>query len=141
MIRYALVCSHNHAFEAWFADSEAYEDQSAAGLVVCPICGDTNVRKQIMAPAIAARLSASDQEAQARFTQLAAKVRDHIAETHEYVGDRFAEEARAIHHGDGDARPIYGEATTAEAQELKKEGVEAAMLPPALAPTPPKKVN
>ena len=45
MIRYALSCDHDHGFEAWFASSSDYDDQAERGLVECPFCGSTAVRK------------------------------------------------------------------------------------------------
>ena len=47
----------------------------------------------------------------------------------DYVGDRFAEEARRIHYGETDPRGIYGEATDKEAEELKEEGVTFGRIP------------
>jgi hypothetical protein len=73
--------------------------------------------------------------------KMAGEIRRKIAETHDYVGDRFAEEARKMHSGVTEERAIWGEATPEQAQELAEEGIQAAPLPPELAPTPPKKVN
>jgi hypothetical protein len=138
MIRYALICDHEHAFEAWFAGSDAYDSQAAAGLVECPVCGSAKVAKQIMAPAVSSKTRETGGQ---DFHALAAKVRRHIRDTHVYVGDKFAEEARSMHTGEKPEGPIYGEATPAEAAALKDEGVPAAPLHPLLTPTPPKKVN
>lgn len=140
MIRYALVCAAAHDFEAWFASSEAYDAQAEVGLVECPVCGSHDVKKQIMAPAVSAKTRAKG-EAERALAETAAKVRAHIRDTHVYVGDKFAEEARAMHRGDKDEAPIYGEATRAEAESLREEGVPAAPLPEPFAPKPPKKVN
>ena len=142
MIRYALQCEAEHGFEAWFAGSDAYDSQVAAGLVECPVCGSTAVTKQIMAPAVSSKTRAKGAEPAAKdLHAFAAKVRRHIAETHVYVGDSFAAEARAMHDGDKPEGAIYGEATPAEAAALREDGIPAAALPPGFAPTPPKKVN
>ena len=53
MIKYALVCSAGHDFEGWFGASADYDDQAARGLLECPVCGASEVKKQIMAPAVA----------------------------------------------------------------------------------------
>ena len=53
MIRYALACDQDHEFEAWFGSSEDYDDQAGRGLVECPFCASRQVRKQVMAPAVA----------------------------------------------------------------------------------------
>lgn len=156
MIKYALRCAEGHDFEAWFPDSAAYEAQAAAGHVACPTCGSLEVRKQIMAPAVRTRKAADpvpakpsappqrDPEAPPgpeRLAEIAAQVRAHIAKTHADVGDRFAEEARAMHRGEKDPAPIIGETTPQEAKALKDEGVPAAPLPPMFAPNAKKALN
>ena len=148
MIRYALSCSSEHDFEAWFSSSSAYDDQAARGLVECPVCGSTSVSKQIMAPAVrdsggkrvrspapAGQDSAPTPEDFARF---AGKVREHIASSYDYVGDRFADEARAMYYGEQDLRPVWGNTTPDEAKSLAEEGVPASPLPAPFAPPPPK---
>jgi hypothetical protein len=141
MIRYALACDQDHEFEAWFPSSDSYDKQAAKGLVECPVCASTTVRKQIMAPAVSAATRDKGVNTPKRFEEFAGKVREHIRKTHVYVGDKFAQEARAMHDGTKDEAPIYGEATPAEAEALRDEGVPVAPLPPPFAPTPPKKVN
>jgi hypothetical protein len=140
MIKYALVCEHDHAFEGWFATSGDYEDQLAGGLVECPVCASRAVRKQIMSPAVAgtkARGVLTDQPPQVRQMMMEAmgKVRQHVEANFDYVGDTFASEARAIHEGRSEERGIYGEATPQEVKSLVEDGLNVAPLPPA----PPKK--
>jgi hypothetical protein len=135
MIRYALVCDQDHAFEGWFAASADYDDQVARGLVECPLCGSHAVRKQIMAPAVAGtkkrgETAPAPQAKQQMMMEVMAKVRAHVEETFDYVGDAFAREARAIHEGKSEERGIYGEATAQEVTELVKDGVPVAQLPP-----------
>jgi hypothetical protein len=138
MIRYALICENEDAFEGWFASSAAFDEQSVSGQIPCPVCGATAVRKAPMAPAI---VSPKKKDAAARAKALAA-MRRHLAEEVDYVGDRFAEEARAIHDGDADARPIWGQSTVKDAIALLEDGVPVAPLPSELAPPPaPEKVN
>jgi hypothetical protein len=57
------------------------------------------------------------------------KVRKHVEDNAEYVGERFPDEARAIHHGDAEERQIYGEATLDDARELVEEGIAVAPIP------------
>jgi hypothetical protein len=138
MIRYALVCDHEHAFEGWFGSSDDFEAQVARGLVDCPLCGSKTVSKQIMAPAISGtKRNAPDMSPQARTMMMEAlkQVRAHVEENFDYVGDAFADEARAIHEGRSEDRGIYGEATPAEVRKLAEDGVPVAPLPPG----PPKK--
>jgi hypothetical protein len=142
MIKYALACEHGHAFEGWFGASADFDDQAARGLLDCPVCGSKAVRKQIMAPAVAGTKAQSggvDLPPQARQMMMEAmgKVRAHVEENFDYVGDTFAREARAIHEGKSEERGIYGEASPAEVKALVEDGVPVAALPPA----PPKKTD
>ena len=134
MIRYALHCEADHEFEAWFGSSSDYDDQSARGLVECPVCGTKRVGKQIMAPAVAGTRRADDPQALARMQAMmmtaAREVRAHVEANFDNVGDAFAREARAIHEGSSEKRDIYGEATSAEVRALKEDGIPCAALPP-----------
>lgn len=168
MILYELLCSHEHRFEAWFRDSAAYDKTAAAGGVECPVCGDSKVRKALMAPAIgrkgrsriepesppaqahahapaqpqvatagvpalAAKLAAGDGgkalEVARRLSQALGELQKVVQENCDYVGDRFAEEARRIHYGETEARGIYGETSSEEAEALREEGVSFASIP------------
>jgi hypothetical protein len=141
MIKYALACDSSHEFEGWFAASSDFEAQSEGGLIECPVCASHNVRKQIMSPAVAGAKKRSQLVAnapgakQAMMMEAMARVRAHVENTFDYVGDTFAREARAIHEGKTEDRGIYGEATPAEVKGLVEDGVPVAALPPA----PPKK--
>lgn len=146
MIVYSLTCSDNHEFEAWFKDSAAFDEQRAQKVVLCPSCGSDDVRKAVMAP----RISRSRTEAplpseptgkevpavsattarREELQRLLVELRQHVEANCDYVGDRFAEEARRIHYGEADARDIYGETTPDEARNLLEEGVKVAPLPP-----------
>ena len=144
MIRYALTCDQDHPFEAWFGSSESYDDQAGRGLVECPFCGSHAVRKQIMAPAVAGTkrtAAANPAAAQSVMMEAVERARRHVEETFDYVGDRFAQEARDIHEGDSEARGIYGEATAPEVRALVEDGIPVAPLPPALTPRPKSRVN
>ena len=135
MIRYALACKLDHEFEGWFGSSADFDDQSARGLVECPICGTREVRKQIMAPAIAGtrRTAVSppdDAVPRAVMMEVMGKLRRHLKETFDYVGDSFAKEARAIHEGTSEERNIYGQAKPEEVRALTEDGIKVAALPP-----------
>jgi hypothetical protein len=135
MIRYSLVCEHGCAFEGWFAASADYDDQAARGLIECPTCASRAVRKQIMAPAVAGAKKRGEPASGAgakrqMMMEAMARVRAHVEETFDYVGDSFAREARAIHEGKSEDRGIYGEATPAEVKGLVEDGVPVAALPP-----------
>jgi len=193
MILFALKCTADHRFEAWFRNGAAYDEQAAARQIACPVCGDTGVAKAPMAPRIAkgvakavdrsraeeaaaaqaappsasqsaappakpaAQLPAAQlpvplparsdvmaadvvaslppslndaqREAVAEVMRQLVEVRRTVEKNCDYVGDRFAEEARRIHYGETDPRGIYGEASADEVEELNEEGVTFHRIP------------
>jgi hypothetical protein len=143
MIKYALACELNHGFEGWFGSSADYDDQAARGLLECPVCASRAVKKQIMAPAVAGTKARAGAPAEATpqmrgmMMEAMGQIRRHVEENFDYVGDRFAKEARAIHEGKSDDRGIYGEASPKEVRALKEDGIPVAPLPP----EPPKKAE
>ena len=147
MIVYKLCCKKDHEFEAWFRDSGAADEQIEARRVVCPRCGTTSVSKALMAPrlgkptrgegraegasAAAGRQVTNDPEVGERreLVEALRELRRHVESNCDYVGDRFAEEARKIHYGEVEHRDIYGEASSEEAKTLREEGVEVFGIP------------
>ena len=149
MIRYNLRCERDHVFESWFQSSSAYEVQERRKLVNCPVCGSAKVERAIMAPQIVSKkgrevvfpapaaapeaaapgstplMMAQERELRAKLKEL----RDHIVKNADNVGERFPNEARKMHYGDIEHRPIYGEASPEEARSLIEEGVEVSPLP------------
>ena len=154
MIRYALRCEQGHAFESWFQSSSAFDSQVKRKLVACPVCDSTKVEKAIMAPRIVSKkgresaapvpapvtapapgsdaapgpqalMMAQERELRAKLKEL----RDHIVKNADNVGERFPNEARKMHYGEIEHRPIYGEASPDEARALIDEGVEVSPLP------------
>lgn len=140
MIKYALICGLDHEFDAWFSSSEDFDRQQQAGQVTCPWCEDTHVRKQIMAPSVKGGRGRGH-ETGPHFANFAKQVREQIAKSHEYVGDDFADRARAMHDGREDEAPIYGQVSPGEAKALADEGVPALPLPDAFVPAREKKTN
>ena len=131
MIRYQLRCAEDHQFEAWFRDSATYDQQEAEGAIACPLCGDDQVSKAIMAPAIGRSREAAETAMKAKQDALRqlAELRRKVEENCDYVGPQFAEEARKIHYGEVETRAIYGETTPTEAEELTDEGIGFATIP------------
>ncbi len=131
MILFQLRCGADHCFEAWFRNGETADRQLAEGALSCPVCGDAKVAKAPMAPSIArsARTPAPDAERRAEMMRALRELRSQVERDCDYVGDRFAEEARRIHYGEVETRAIYGETTPDEAAELKEEGVPVARIP------------
>jgi hypothetical protein len=137
VIRYALRCEQEHAFEGWFGSSTEYDEQAERGLVECPFCASHTIRKAIMAPAVAGTKTsepALPAGAQAMMMEAASKVRAHVEANFDYVGDRFAREARDIHEGRSEERGIYGEAKPHEVKALVEDGIKVAPLPAAATP-------
>jgi len=138
MIRYTLKCAAGHGFDSWFASAGAYALQQETGLVSCPVCGGTEVAKDLMAPNVrpdrkataGTAPSASDLTTPATELESAiAALRKHIAEQSDYVGLNFATEARRMHAGDVPERAIHGEAKAEEARQLMEDGIPVAPLP------------
>jgi hypothetical protein len=142
MIVYELRCTSGHGFEAWFRNSEAYDQQHAAHQINCPVCGIEDVSKAPMAPRIgrsksesreqmpaAAKPDQIDHEQMRMVMSKIAELNQHIASTCDYVGNAFPEEARKIHYGETEHREIYGEASPSEAAELREEGIAVASVP------------
>jgi hypothetical protein len=136
VIVYSLHCKNGHAFEGWFASSSAFDEQAADGKLVCPVCNSRKVMKAIMAPALSNAVgkqkSAPAPDELRKMRQFMTGLRKYVEENAENVGTKFPEEARKIHYGETEERPIYGEATVSEAKELIEEGVDVAPLPPDL---------
>lgn len=145
MIRYRLKCKKSHEFEAWFRNGQDYDAQAKRGLVECPTCGSKAIAKAPMAPRIArsrgksAAAPATEPTApvmsgdlsgkQREIMQSIRKLRDEMLARSEYVGPRFADEARRIHLNEAKARGIHGEASAEDVKKLKEEGVEVYPVP------------
>ncbi len=151
MIIFDLKCAESgHVFEAWFGSSGDYEDQRQRGLIACPLCGSTRIAKAVMAPAVGAKgnrgapapaaegtpagqpspeLFSGDPETVKQMLAAVAAVQRKMLEGSESVGDRFADEARAIHLGETEKRPIHGRASRADAESLIEDGIPVAPLP------------
>ena len=143
MIVFDLRCVTGHVFEAWFASSAAYDAQAAAGQVACPLCGDAQVTKAVMAPSIPAK---GNRRPDAPPPAMVKEALRHLAQGQaqaldgsQWVGDDFARRARAMHDGTEDAQKIHGQASLAEAKALVEEGVPVAPLP--FPVVPPEKAN
>ena len=142
MIRYTLKCANAHSFESWFRSSEAYETLDRSGNVTCPECGDTRIEKALMAPKVRPARSAASptppspaepeqplSTPQTEREAALAALKKKIEADSEYVGLRFAAEARKIHDGNAPARAIHGEAKADDAKRLIEDGVPVAPLP------------
>jgi len=131
MIVFDLRCTAGHEFEAWFKDSATFESQRRSRSVACPECGGTRIEKAPMAPNIAPSRGQKRNKGvqKATYYQIVKELHRQVVEKCDYVGDKFAAEARRIHAGEIEERGIYGEATLKEAIELNEEGIACAPLP------------
>ena len=134
MIQYSLHCSKGHRYDAWFKNAAAFDEQQARGIVRCAVWGDGTVEKAPMAPSVARtdneKVSLSSAHPKAvKLRQLLRAYRQKVIAEADYVGDRFADEARKIHFQEVEARGIYGEATRDEIVGLIEEGIDFMPLP------------
>jgi hypothetical protein len=143
MIVFDLACvDGGHVFEAWFGSTDDYASQKARGLVSCPICGSGQIDKAPMTPRLGTRgnksvdapkpqtaLSNQSPAAIKAVLRSLAEQQARMLEKSDYVGDRFVDEARAIHLGDSEQRSIHGVASIDDARALDAEGISVAPLP------------
>lgn len=153
MIHYQLRCSAEHSFDGWFKDSANFEQQAKRGLLECPICGTAKVERALMSPSVPkkgrpmrneivpmpqaapeptpdpAPMAVQTPALPAHMRAVLQRMRAEIEEKCDYVGDDFADEARRIHHGESDARGIYGETTAEDAESLAEEGIDVTRIP------------
>jgi len=141
MVIYNLICKKKHSFEAWFPSFEEYQKQAEQKLISCPTCGTAKVEKvphacavhvkkeQPAPPAKTALQPPSAPPSPAEFKEMLLRVHHYVKQNFEDVGPRFAQEARQIHQGKAEERPIYGTATVTEAAELADEDIPHLVLP------------
>lgn len=139
MIRYTLKCAQGHSFESWFADSATFDRLQQAGHVACAVCGDADVEKAIMAPSVSTGsvptppaeptsdgpLSTPASPAE----QAIRALREKVEAEADFVGSSFAAEARAMHDGEIDDRPIWGQASADEVRDLVEDEIPIMPLP------------
>ncbi|MDP3351183.1 MAG: DUF1178 family protein [Hydrogenophaga sp.] len=142
-----LQCAHQHEFEGWFGSEDDFVSQLGRGLVTCPLCGDAHIHKKLSAPRLNLRsgrdepvpsmptgtsVAMSNHTMSSELAALQARMlralREVVANT-EDVGERFADEARAMHSGETEHRNIRGEASPQEALAMLEEGIEVIALP------------
>ena len=153
MIRYSLICDKSHGFEGWFASSDAFDKQAKRKLVTCPACGSVKVEKALMAPNVVTSRKKASRASGAEVTPTAVppqvetgrhlvasteqreamkrlrRMRDEVLAKSEYVGPRFADEARRIHNDETATRGIHGEATLDEVKALSEDGIDVFAVP------------
>ena len=148
-----LQCAHQHDFEGWFGSEDDFQSQLARGLVECPLCGDSQITKQLSAPRLNLSTSRREREVTVPTAEVSqepvaptpaqevtsvspAQVQaawlqavQHVMANTEDVGQRFAEEARKMHYGESEERGIRGQATPEQTRDLLEEGISVMPLP------------
>jgi len=128
MIVLDLICLSGHRFEGWFASADAFDRQSASGLISCPHCDSTDIGRLPSGPHVARRMPAQEPARTAKAEQVI-RLLKRLIDGSEDVGRGFANEARRIHLGDAPARAIRGVTTLDEATDLLDEGIPVLPLP------------
>jgi hypothetical protein len=144
MIVFDLLCVSGHRFEGWFASAGQFASQKKRRLLECPTCGAADVKR--VPSATRANLGAQAPQAPARpkpgmtkemegkdpfaiAQMLYSKMLDELLTKSEDVGKKFPDEARKIFYDQAPARPIRGQATNEEHDELLDEGIPVARFP------------
>jgi hypothetical protein len=135
MIAYDLQCVNGHAFEGWFEDSKAYQEQKKKKFVSCPVCNTTQVSRipstfAIKSSPIPKKVSLEEEN----LKRVGKEVVDFIHKNFDDVGCDFAKEALKIHYGVEEPRNIRGVSTKEEEKMLKEEGIDFLKIP---MPVPP----
>jgi hypothetical protein len=132
VIIYDLKCEKGHKFEGWFKDRIAFENQKEKKLITCPICGGADID---MVPSSIATMGkdirSSERENSKDLSPMKVlkTLHEYLDKNFEDVGDKFAEVALRIHHGEEDGKNIKGTTTEREEENLKEEGVQFFKIP------------
>jgi len=127
VIIYDLKCREGHKFEGWFRDRSALEEQKVQKLIACPVCGNADVALIPSSVAILgrdSRTAAVKMKPELSPQKVLKEFNDYIHKNFDNVGDKFAEIALRIHHGEEDRRNIRGTTTVSEEATLREEGVQ-----------------
>lgn len=137
MIQYTLKCDLGHQTESWFQSGAAFDALERSGHLNCAICGSKDISKGLMSPRVRASEDAADttettpvlRGASGDVEQAIGELRRKVEASSDYVGESFADEARAMHLGEKPERSIYGEARLDQAKALIEDGVPLMPLP------------
>ena len=152
MIKYKLkcksrFCANEKEFDGWFQSIEAYENQKLKNLINCPICGSDNVVKLLTAPSfkINTDKTTSDIDNQQKYPKnngnffanknldnistLLRTIKKEVQKNSTFVGDEFVSQIRSMKEGKIKEKPIHGQGTNKEIQELRDEGIDVFNIP------------
>ena len=130
MIVFNLICSHcTSSFEGWFENTKDYNKQIRNGLLTCPFCNSTQIKKGLMAPNVSKKSNSKISKRNKSIASNVKKLKKIIEKEFDYVGDKFTEEAKKIKYGETKKRAIYGEASVEQTKELMDEDIDVLPLP------------
>ena len=140
MIVFDLLCGGGHRFEGWFNSAADFSAQKKHRILECPTCGTAKVDRLPSA----ARLNLGAQEKPktpektpemegkdpfAIAQMLYSKMIDELLTKSEDVGTQFPQKARDIFYEREAVRPIRGQATEEEHEDLLAEGIPVSRFP------------
>ena len=129
MIRYTLNCNNGHQFDSWFSDSASFEKLREKGHLECAVCSSKKIEKSLMAPVVTPKKKETLLSKQSELEKEIKALKQKIKATATDVGENFSAEARAMHYGEKEEKPIVGKTTIDEAKELAEEGIPFTPLP------------
>ena len=152
MIKYQLKCKSNFCsnekeFDGWFKSIEAYENQKLQGLINCPICGSDNVVKSLTTPSLKINKNKTSDNKNKQHKNLKNNVnflanenpdnistllrtlKKEVQKNSTFVGYEFVSQVRSMKEGKIKEKPIHGQATNKEIQELSDEGIDVVNIP------------
>ena len=152
MIKYQLKCKtsfcfNEKEFDGWFKSIEAYENQKLQGLINCPICGSDNVVKSLTTPSLKINKNKTSDnknkqhknfknnvnflanENPDNISTLLRTLKREVQKNSTFVGYEFVSQVRSMKEGKIKEKPIHGQATNKEIQELSDEGIDVVNIP------------
>ena len=130
MIVFNLNCFDcAYSFEGWFENTKDYNKQIRKGLLTCPSCNSTQIKKGLMAPNVSKKSNSKISKRNKSIASNVKKLKKIIEKEFDYVGDKFSEEAKKIKYGEVKERAIYGEASIEQTKELIDEDIDVLPLP------------
>ena len=152
MIKYQLKCKSSFCynekeFDGWFQSIEAYENQKRQKLINCPICGSDEVVKLLTTPNLKINKNKISvdvdekhenpknknkflaNETSENVITLLRTLKKEIQDNSTYVGNEFVSQVRSMKEGKIKEKPIHGQGTNKEIQELRDEGIDVVNIP------------
>ena len=152
MIKYQLkcrskICSDEKEFDGWFKSIDAYEKQKLQRLINCPICGSDKVEKLLTTPSLKTNKNKTSDIKDKLFknskknetflgnvdsdniSTLLRTLKKEVQKNSTFVGNEFVSQVRSMKEGKIKEKPIHGQGTNKEIQELRDEGIDVVNIP------------